>query len=79
MATTWIPVSVGLPDEGVEVVTLYQDGPEVSASTGVLDPDGRWILSAGSGYDDDEVTHWLPLPEIPEIVALIEPPMAKVA
>lgn len=53
--------------------------PSRHASTGVLDADGRWILSAGSGYDDDEVTHWLPLPEIPEIVALIEPPMAKVA
>lgn len=79
MATTWIPVSDGLPDEGVEVVALYRDGPEVSASTGVLDPDGRWILSAGSGYDDDVVTHWLPLPEVPVVVTLAEPPMAKVA
>ena len=79
MATTWRPVSEGLPQEGVEVVTLYQDGPEVFASTGVLDPDGRWILSAGSGYDDDEVTHWLPLPEVPEVAALAAPPMAKVA
>ncbi len=74
-----LPVSKGVPQEGVEVVALYRDGAEVFASTGVFDPDGRWILSAGSGYDDDEVTHWLPLPEIPEIVALIEPPMAKVA
>ena len=79
MSTTWIPVSEELPDEGVEVVALYQDGPEVSASTGVLDPDGRWILSAGSGYDDDEVTHWFPLPEVPEVVALVEPRLAKVA
>ena len=79
MATTWIPISKGLPQEGVEVVALYHDGPEVIASTGVLDPDGRWILSAGSGYDDDEVTHWLPLPEIPEVAVLAEPPMAKVA
>ena len=79
MATTWIPVSKGLPQEGVEVATLYQDGPEVFASTGVLDPDGRWILSAGSGYDDDEVTHWFPLPEILEVVALAEPTLAKVA
>ena len=79
MTTTWIPVSEGLPEEGVEVATLYQDGPEVLASTGVLDPDGQWILSAGSGYDDDEVTHWLPLPEIPVGVALVEPPMEKVA
>ncbi len=79
MATTWIQVSRGLPEEGVEVVVLYKDGPEVFASTGVLDPDGRWVLSAGSGYDDDEVTHWLPLPEIPVGAALVESPMAKVA
>ncbi len=79
MTTTWIPVSEDLPEEGVEVATLYQDGPEVFSSTGVLDPDGRWILSAGGGYDDDEVTHWFPLPEIPDIVDLAEPLMAKVA
>ncbi len=79
MATTWIPISNGLPQEGVEVVALYRDGPVVIASTGVLDPDGRWILSAGSGYDDDEVTHWLPLPAIPDAEALAVPPMAKVA
>lgn len=77
---TWIPVSEGLPEEGVEVIALYQVGQEVHASTGVVDPDGSWILSAGTGYDDDEVTHWFPFPQIvPEGVASPETPMAKVA
>ena len=46
MATTWIPVSEGLPQEGVEVVTLYQDGPETSVYSAYPPSNARPMDSA---------------------------------
>lgn len=72
----WIPVGEKLPGIGetvlviasgwpkprkelrgaVEIATLYADKPQ---------PD--WMLEAWPDWADPEVTHWMPLPEPPEV------------
>lgn len=57
--TRWIPVTEKLPDE-IEVLVF--DGDD-NIFLAILS-DGQWTTD---GYDID-VTHWMPLPEIPREV-----------
>ena len=57
----WIPVSERLPEEGEEVV--------VAVEGGFVYPDTFDCVSEGilHFYDSCNVTHWMPLPEPPEV------------
>ena len=69
----WIPVEERLPKYGVRV--LATDMYEEDDCTGIWtreeypdDPeDGCWIDDRGWWHAFDEVTHWMPLPDRPEV------------
>lgn len=69
----WIPVEERLPEYGVRV--LATDMYEEDDCTGIWtreeypdDPDGCcWIDERGWWHAIDDVTHWMPLPEPPEV------------
>ena len=68
----WIPVEERLPKYGVRV--LATDMYEEDDCTGIWtreeypdDPDGCcWIDERGWWHAFDDVTHWMPLPELPK-------------
>lgn len=61
----WISVKERLPEVGTWCLWMYPTGPEVNQYEGKLDDDT--MLFHRSWYDsDDEVTHWMPLPEPPK-------------
>ena len=68
----WIPVKERLPEYGVRV--LATDMYEEDDCTGIWtreeypdDPDGCWIDDRGWWHAFDDVTHWMPLPDRPEV------------
>jgi hypothetical protein len=62
----WISVKHQLPEEcEVVAVVLYGEVTAGFLSHG-LKP--RWFICTESGYQTDNVTHWMPLPEPPEVV-----------
>ena len=68
----WIPVEERLPEYGVRV--LATDMYEEDDCTGIWtreedkdDADGCWYDEHGWWHALDEVTHWMPLPEPPEV------------
>ena len=69
----WIPVEERLPKYGVRV--LATDMYEEDDCTGIWtreeypdDPEyGCWIDERGWWHAFDDVTHWMPLPETPEV------------
>jgi hypothetical protein len=69
----WIKRSVGLPEPGVDVlyVTKYMRrgiDPPVIGCRRKLDEQWYWGDTGNYDHDDYEhdVTHWMPLPELPE-------------
>ena len=63
----WISVEERLPDVDVDVVLIIPriEGPCIRV--GWLRKTGRW-WAAGQGLVPYEVTHWMPLPELPKEV-----------
>lgn len=70
----WIPVTEMVPEIGVPVLVLYHnaiDGtPQGDAVAVQLFGENCWYWWEGSAEDCDcevrvEITHWMPLPEIP--------------
>lgn len=67
----WIPVSERLP-EPEKMVLLTVSGKFKNISfvdayeLGEFDTDEGWILEMWPEWKDPEVTHWMPLPELPE-------------
>ena len=59
----WIPVSERLPEEDVDVLVMTTHGMHVAG----LDEYGAWNASHGDSWQFPEPTHWMPLPEPPEI------------
>jgi hypothetical protein len=56
----WIPISSGrLPSNGVDVLISYSEG----ATMGYLGDHNHWRDCHGCYVDD--VTHWMPLPDMP--------------
>lgn len=58
----WIPVSERLPELGLSVIGV---GGESSPREMWLDLNHQWHMADGS--EVDLVTHWMPLPEPPEV------------
>lgn len=68
----WIPVEERLPEYGVRVLAFNMRAKNkyIGIWTREKDPgDGNdcWFDSAGWWYAFDEITHWMPLPEPPEV------------
>ena len=69
-AAEWIPVSERLPEEGVDVLVFTKEGKfdsRPNRHVASFDEDGEWYPSHGDGYMFPVVTHWMPLPEPPEV------------
>ena len=71
--TRWIPVAERLPeyDARVLVFDMRAKNKYIGIWTREKDPDDGndcWFDSAGWWYAFDEITHWMPLPEPPEVV-----------
>ena len=69
----WIPVTERLPeyDARVLVADVRSENNYVGIWTLEKDPDDSsdcWFDSGGWWSAFDEVTHWAPLPELPEVV-----------
>lgn len=63
----WISVEDRLPDPFVTVlVHMPQEKPLPTVHAGYISKDGEWV---GGMFkrDKDEVTHWMPLPEAPDM------------
>lgn len=60
----WIPVSEGLPENCVDV--LICDVADGFIAVGFLDEE-RWVCRDWF-FDMEEITHWMPLPELPQEV-----------
>lgn len=73
MGLRWIPVSEGLPDEGVEVqVAVSGRGQYVATYRSTHPEHCTWtwgFLESGMRlvFDAEDVTHWRPLPDGPEV------------
>lgn len=62
--TDWIPCSERLPEIGVPALICALDGCRTTAR---YCADGEWRLTTGGFlHDSNVVTHWMPLPELPE-------------
>lgn len=56
----WIPVTERLPDQCVDILVCYRD-KHILMGTARCDD---WIEE---DFEDGEITHWMPLPEPPEV------------
>ena len=73
----WIPVKERLPEYGVRV--LATDMYEGDDYTGIWtreeykdDADGCWYDEHGWWHAFDDVTHWMPLPDRPDVEKALE-------
>ena len=73
----WIPVEERLPEYGLRV--LATDMYEGDDYTGIWtreeykdDADGCWYDDHGWWHASDDVTHWMPLPKVPEVKKALE-------
>ena len=59
----WISVDDRLPENGKEGVLIALRWGEVDIG---WCEDGRWRSEFVNGYEDGEVTHWMPIPQPPK-------------
>ena len=59
----WISVKDGLPESGKEGILIALRWGEVDIG---WCEDGRWRSEFVNEYEDGEVTHWMPLPNLPK-------------
>jgi hypothetical protein len=67
MLPRWIPVSERLPQEDEDVIVFTDEENEMGVHVASIDEDGVWCPSHGDGWMFPTVTHWMPLPEPPEV------------
>ncbi len=64
----WIPVSERLPEDERELVVLACGGGYALPSTAELDGYGlKWCSRPNLASNRNAPTHWMPLPEPPEV------------
>lgn len=72
----WIPVGERMPEVGKAVLVIASGWPKPKTElrgaveiatlyTDKTQPD--WVLEAWLDWENPEVTHWMPLPEAPEV------------
>lgn len=71
MDNTWILCSERLPESDLEVLVIVSGKVENitlvdSVEIGNFDRDEGWILEMWPEWEDPNVTHWQPLPELPK-------------
>jgi len=68
--THWIPTSERLPEMYIPVLTIYWTKNGVGAITMRFRGDGHWIAieDLETVIGDNNITHWMPLPEPPKEV-----------
>lgn len=72
-ATRWIPVTERLPENCNEDVLVTVDGVwrnvhfKAAQELAVYSAKEGWILQMFPEWDNPPVTHWMPLPEPPEL------------
>ena len=59
----WIPVSERLPEVGEFVLVASVTNPNIHINLNRIGRDGYWFYMAFG------ITHWMPLPEPPELVS----------
>ena len=63
----WIPVTERLPERDVQVLGWYKDNPFSQYRPEVVAWNGNgWVFVYAHRYVTN-VTHWMPLPEAPEV------------
>lgn len=56
----WVPVTERLPDQCMDILVVYRDG-HILMGTAMCDD---WIEE---DLEDRKITHWMPLPDGPEV------------
>lgn len=59
----WIPVADRLPEKGKDVLVVVFDGYDTYIDMDSIMTTGEWLFEMG----DRHVTHWMPLPAMPEV------------
>jgi len=66
----WIPCSERMPEPEVEVLVVRRSSPDFAASlylSAYYPSRGYYVWrSAEIDFEADEVSHWMPLPPLPE-------------
>jgi|LakMenE18May11ns_1017448.scaffolds.fasta_scaffold9739400_3 hypothetical protein len=65
----WIPVSERLPDDEAEALIAFEDR-SIGVAYAVfhhVEEDGSQKWTDGNGFELKQPTHWMPLPEPPEV------------
>ena len=63
----WIPVTERLPQNYISVlVYLPGERPLPTVHEAYIGGDGEWHSSVVYGVENEDVTHWMPLPEPPK-------------
>lgn len=63
----WIPVAERLPQNYISVlVYLPGEKPLPTVHEAYIGGDGEWHSSVVYGVENEDVTHWMPLPEPPK-------------
>lgn len=75
----WIPVTERLPGYNARVLAIDVYNGNGDEDIGIWtreeypnDPDGCWIDDRGWWHALDEATHWMPLPEPPDVEKVLE-------
>lgn len=66
----WIPVEERLPDDENDVLVRYRYGHKTVCVVAYrVSGNDCWTMSVGDCFDfsDEQATHWMPLPEPPEV------------
>lgn len=65
--TVWIPVTERLPQNYISVLVYLQgERPLPTVHEAYIGGDGEWHSSVVYGVENEDVTHWIPMPEPPK-------------
>lgn len=67
-SNAWIPCSERLPEEGKLVLVCVIVGERAPFAEPAYHEDGWWWASDSvTGWQDEESSHWMPLPDLPQL------------
>lgn len=62
----WIPVTERVPDEGQECLVYSQNTDDDFGRFAARWHGGMWITNGGIRFNRVHMSHWMPLPPLPE-------------